>query len=133
MMTCDQPSITCPRCGMTSYHSKDIEFRYCGNCHKYHAEPPPPTPPPDRELQTLLCFECGQTCLDAQLVRLPGLARATRLILMPYQGATYRYEYSMPCGHRLAGWHYYDEDEGWSEPSYCRLDYYPPGKEPTDA
>lgn len=26
-------SITCPRCGMTSYNSRDIEEGYCGNCH----------------------------------------------------------------------------------------------------
>jgi hypothetical protein len=30
-----QPSITCPHCGMTSYHPKDIEFGYCGNCHAF--------------------------------------------------------------------------------------------------
>jgi hypothetical protein len=21
---------------MTSYHPKDIEYRYCGNCHNFH-------------------------------------------------------------------------------------------------
>jgi hypothetical protein len=31
-------SITCPKCGMTSYHPKDIEEQYCGNCHQWHAE-----------------------------------------------------------------------------------------------
>jgi protein-arginine kinase activator protein McsA len=30
------PSITCPRCGMTSYNPNDIRERYCGNCHAYH-------------------------------------------------------------------------------------------------
>jgi len=30
-----EPSITCPECGMTSYHPKDIEYGYCGNCHAY--------------------------------------------------------------------------------------------------
>lgn len=30
-------SITCPRCGQTSYNPKDIEYRYCGACHQYHA------------------------------------------------------------------------------------------------
>lgn len=29
----DEPSITCPSCGLTSYHPKDIEVGYCGNCH----------------------------------------------------------------------------------------------------
>lgn len=29
-------SITCPRCGMTSYHPRDIQERYCGNCHQFH-------------------------------------------------------------------------------------------------
>jgi Zn ribbon nucleic-acid-binding protein len=26
------PSITCPRCGLVSYHAKDIEHRYCARC-----------------------------------------------------------------------------------------------------
>lgn len=29
-------SITCPQCGMTSHHPKDVEHQYCGNCHQYH-------------------------------------------------------------------------------------------------
>lgn len=32
----DPPSITCPVCEMTSYHPKDIEYRYCGKCHQFH-------------------------------------------------------------------------------------------------
>ena len=28
-------TITCPRCGMTSAHPKDIEQGYCGNCHDW--------------------------------------------------------------------------------------------------
>lgn len=31
----DQPSITCPVCGMTSYHPEDIRQGYCGRCHDY--------------------------------------------------------------------------------------------------
>lgn len=31
-----QPSITCPKCGWTSYNASDIKYRYCGNCHQYH-------------------------------------------------------------------------------------------------
>ncbi len=30
----DEPSYTCPACGMTSYSSEDIRNEYCGNCHK---------------------------------------------------------------------------------------------------
>lgn len=30
-----QPSITCPACGMTSYHPDDIREGYCGNCHDW--------------------------------------------------------------------------------------------------
>ena len=29
------PSITCPKCNMTSYNPNDIEMGYCGNCHAY--------------------------------------------------------------------------------------------------
>lgn len=31
----EQPSITCPRCGMTSYNPNDIREKYCGNCHDW--------------------------------------------------------------------------------------------------
>lgn len=26
---------TCPDCGRTSYHPKDVESQYCGNCHTF--------------------------------------------------------------------------------------------------
>lgn len=29
-------SITCPRCGMTSYNPNDVREKYCGNCHEFH-------------------------------------------------------------------------------------------------
>lgn len=32
----DFPSITCPRCGWTSYNPGDIEHRYCGHCNNFH-------------------------------------------------------------------------------------------------
>lgn len=32
----DAPSITCPDCGLTSYHPGDIAERYCANCHRFH-------------------------------------------------------------------------------------------------
>jgi hypothetical protein len=32
------PSITCPQCMMVSHHPKDIEEKYCGNCHQFHAD-----------------------------------------------------------------------------------------------
>jgi ribosomal protein L37E len=28
-------SITCPRCGRTSYNPNDIREGYCGNCHDW--------------------------------------------------------------------------------------------------
>ena len=31
-----QPSITCPKCGRTSYHPEDIRRAYCGFCHLWH-------------------------------------------------------------------------------------------------
>ncbi len=33
-----QPSITCPRCGRTSWHPVDVKMGYCGNCHDWTAE-----------------------------------------------------------------------------------------------
>ncbi len=32
----DGESITCFRCGMTSYNLQDMYRRYCGNCHVFH-------------------------------------------------------------------------------------------------
>lgn len=32
-----QEGIKCLVCGMTSYHPKDVEELYCGNCHEFHA------------------------------------------------------------------------------------------------
>jgi hypothetical protein len=32
----DEKTITCYRCGMTSYNPNDVLYRYCGNCHKPH-------------------------------------------------------------------------------------------------
>lgn len=29
-------SITCPICKMTSFNLNDVNFKYCGNCHKFH-------------------------------------------------------------------------------------------------
>lgn len=36
--TLPQASITCPRCRLTSYNPNDIEHKYCGNCHQFHAD-----------------------------------------------------------------------------------------------
>jgi len=53
-----QPSITCPKCGMISQNPNDVEHRYCGNCHAFHAT-----------LSLPDCPTCGAdtvnvTCLD---------------------------------------------------------------------
>ena len=29
-------TITCPRCGRTSYNPEDVAKRYCGRCHRFH-------------------------------------------------------------------------------------------------
>ncbi len=34
-------SITCPKCGRTSYHPQDIKAQYCGYCHDWTSTPPP--------------------------------------------------------------------------------------------
>jgi len=69
-------SITCPRCGATSHHPRDIEEGYCGRCHDWTAVPVtlPPTvraagdPRPKQATWTLLpvdtragaCSQCGR-------------------------------------------------------------------------
>ena len=37
------PSITCPRCQMTSYNPNDVLNGYCGNCHDFTSSPVPGT------------------------------------------------------------------------------------------
>ncbi len=32
----DGKSITCLKCGMTSYNENDVKYLYCGNCHGFH-------------------------------------------------------------------------------------------------
>lgn len=32
----DNPSITCPKCGATSYNPHDIAEQYCGRCNRFH-------------------------------------------------------------------------------------------------
>jgi ribosomal protein L37E len=29
-------AITCLICGRTSWNKKDVEYKYCGYCHKFH-------------------------------------------------------------------------------------------------
>lgn len=42
----EQPSITCPICGATSYHPVDRQQGYCGRCHEFTSPPGgnPPSP-----------------------------------------------------------------------------------------
>lgn len=37
----EEPSITCPKCGMTSFNRNDISEGYCGNCHDWTGTPQP--------------------------------------------------------------------------------------------
>lgn len=32
----ETPSVVCPGCGVESHHPKDIEYRYCARCHRFH-------------------------------------------------------------------------------------------------
>lgn len=32
----DGKSIRCLRCGRTSYNPDDVQYRYCGCCHRFH-------------------------------------------------------------------------------------------------
>jgi hypothetical protein len=36
------PSITCPRCAMTSCHPMDVRYGYCPDCDDYTSAPTPP-------------------------------------------------------------------------------------------
>ena len=36
----NEPSITCPKCHRTSFHSEDITHSYCGYCHEFHSVTP---------------------------------------------------------------------------------------------
>jgi len=32
-------SVTCPRCGTTSWHPDDVRHGYCGRCHWWTSDP----------------------------------------------------------------------------------------------
>ena len=36
----EPPSITCPACGMRSFHPMDIRERFCGRCDAWHDDMP---------------------------------------------------------------------------------------------
>ena len=38
VIAADGLSITCIRCGRTSYNLKDVRFVYCGHCHIFHED-----------------------------------------------------------------------------------------------
>ena len=46
----DQPSITCPDCGMRSYNPNDIAEGYCGHCHDWTSFQEPGQPWPHRKV-----------------------------------------------------------------------------------
>jgi hypothetical protein len=35
----DGKSITCLRCGKTSYNFNDVKYRYCAHCKRFHDDP----------------------------------------------------------------------------------------------
>jgi hypothetical protein len=35
-ISADGKSITCLRCGLTSWHPEDVRQVFCGNCHIFH-------------------------------------------------------------------------------------------------
>lgn len=35
-----ESSITCPHCGYTSYHERDVVERYCGKCREFWGDKP---------------------------------------------------------------------------------------------
>lgn len=35
-------SIVCLRCGSQSFNPNDVAQHYCGHCHRFHDDPPPP-------------------------------------------------------------------------------------------
>ncbi len=37
LIASDGKSITCLKCGKTSYNENDVRERYCGYCHEFHA------------------------------------------------------------------------------------------------
>lgn len=49
-------SITCHRCGKTSFHLEDVRNRYCGHCHVFN----------DYEKPMLLCCWCPRGPLQTE-------------------------------------------------------------------
>lgn len=49
-------SLTCPRCGRTTYHPIDIREGYCGACHDWTSPPSRDWPAPSFEDTTSLAY-----------------------------------------------------------------------------
>lgn len=59
----DGKSITCKRCGKTSFNMNDVEHHYCGYCHVCHDDLWPPARQwwidhPPKEMAVVVC-DCG--------------------------------------------------------------------------
>jgi hypothetical protein len=61
-----EPSITCPRCGATSYNPHDLAHRYCGRCHAFHDDPAALIPeiPALYDVARDVCFSAGLAWTD---------------------------------------------------------------------
>jgi hypothetical protein len=89
----DGKAITCARCRLTSHHPKDVENRYCGNCHIFHEVDSMRTL--DQIYWDALCDkECGCKSLQEALARHPKLTKirdgeSVPLIQTDIHGATH--------------------------------------------
>lgn len=87
-----EPSITCPRCGATSYNPNDIEQSYCGRCHWWTGDRLLGSPEvmamveDDGTLTAIYgsCEICGapRTVRNVLVIRPDGEERYTRLVCM---------------------------------------------------
>lgn len=106
-----QPSITCPKCRMTSYNPNDIEQGYCGNCHDWTS------PPARRAVSDEADLELDQRVLqDVQQPRVSGqdLGDDPDGDLAGYDGG-----YGPPAGEREMVGHMARCDQGdWSAVVY---------------
>lgn len=87
------PTIKCLRCHMTSWHPKDVENLYCGNCHEFHIG--------DAELDHIYdlvdtLMKTGQFSALDKLLNRVDVESASADILLGYLTATLPAKRSLP-------------------------------------
>ena len=75
----DLPSITCPKCLMTSHNPNDVREQFCGNCHEWISDNPTTVRLGTRLDQYLAAAQASADA-DGKAVPVPGMISADTIL-----------------------------------------------------